>query len=96
VAKDGLILLNSSLIDTDPTRKDVEVLKVPTVELAREVGSERAINMVMMGAYCATTKLLSFEQACKGMEESLKGKDQFFPLNRKGIERGFSFVVNGK
>jgi 2-oxoglutarate ferredoxin oxidoreductase subunit gamma len=92
----GLIFLNSSLIDAEPGRGDLEVIKVPTVELAREAGSERAINMVMMGAFCAKTKLLSLEEAAKGMEESLKGKDQFFPLNRKGIERGFAFVRNGK
>jgi 2-oxoglutarate ferredoxin oxidoreductase subunit gamma len=96
VAKNGLLLLNSSLIDVDPHRQDVEVLKVPTVELAREVGSERAINMVMMGAFCAKTKSLSLEEASKGMEASLKGKERFFSLNRKGIERGFAFVLNGK
>jgi 2-oxoglutarate ferredoxin oxidoreductase subunit gamma len=31
VAKGGLILINSSLIDVDATRSDVQALKVPTV-----------------------------------------------------------------
>src|SRR4030043_424224 len=48
VAKGGLILINSSLIDVDATRSDVQALKVPTVELAREVGSERASNMAII------------------------------------------------
>ena len=92
VAKGGLILINSSLIDVDAARSDVEALKVPTVELAREVGSERAINMVMIGALSAKTGLLNLEETVKGMEKSLKGKEKFFSLNRKGIERGFAFV----
>jgi 2-oxoglutarate ferredoxin oxidoreductase subunit gamma len=96
VAKGGLILINSSLIDVDAARSDVEALKVPTVDLAREVGSERAINMVMIGALSAKTGLLNPEEAVKGMEQSLKGKEKFFPLNRKGIERGFAFVKEGK
>ena len=66
VARGGLILLNSSLIDMDATRSDVEALKVPTVELAREVGSERAVNMVMIGALCGKTGLLNLEDTVKG------------------------------
>jgi hypothetical protein len=27
------------------------------------------------------------------MEAALKGKERFFELNRKGIERGFSFIA---
>ncbi len=96
VAKDGLILVNSSLIDVDPARQDVEVVKVPTLELAREVGSDRAVNMVMIGALCAKIGLLNPEETVKGMENSLKGKEKFFSLNRKGIERGFVFVKEGK
>ncbi len=42
VVKQGLVVLNSSLIEESPSRTDIELLLVPTVELAREVGSERA------------------------------------------------------
>ncbi len=72
------------------------MLNVPTVELAREVGSERAGNMVMIGAVCARTALMTIEETFKGMEAALKGKEKFFELNRKGIERGFTFVADGK
>jgi 2-oxoglutarate ferredoxin oxidoreductase subunit gamma len=30
------------------------------------------------------------------MEAALKGKEKFFSLNQKGIERGFSFIREGK
>ena len=92
VIEQGLVFLNTSLIDVAPERTDVDVIKVPTLELAREVGSDRAINMVMIGAVCAKSKLLTMEQTFKGMEASLKGKEKFFDLNRKGIERGFTFI----
>jgi len=96
VVKKGLILLNASLIPEQVQRKDVEVVRVPTVELAREVGSDRAANMVMIGAFCAKTGLLSPEETVHGMQAALKGKEKFFALNQKGIERGFAFVKNGK
>lgn len=96
VVEKGLVFLNSSLISESPSRTDIEVLQVPTLELAHEVGSDRVINMVMIGALCAKTKLLSMEETFKGMEAALKGKEKFFELNRKGIERGFAFIANAK
>ena len=96
VAKQGLVFLNASLISESLSREDVEVLRIPTAELAKEVGSDRVINMVMIGAFCAKTGLLTMEEAFKGMEAALKGKERFFDLNRKGIERGFSFIAEGK
>ena len=96
VAQKGLVFLNASLISEGLSRGDVEVLRIPTAELAREVGSDRVINMAMIGAFCAKTGLLSMEETFKGMEAALKGKERFFELNRKGIERGFSFISEGK
>ncbi|MBN2124851.1 MAG: 2-oxoacid:acceptor oxidoreductase family protein [Deltaproteobacteria bacterium] len=96
VVQNGLILLNSSLIEGLGARSDVEVIQVPTLELARETGSERATNMVMIGALCAKKGLLTLEETFHGMQAALKGKDKFFPMNRKGIERGFVFIRDGK
>lgn len=96
VVEGGLLLLNSSLIPGLGSRKDLKPIQVPTLQLAQEAGSERAANMVMVGAFCAKTGLLSLEEAIAGMEAALKGKEKFFALNRKGIERGFSFIKDGK
>lgn len=96
VVQNGLVFLNSSLIDEDPPRDDVQVVRVPTLDLAREVGSERAANMVMIGAVCAKSGLLSLEETIAGMKAALKGKERFFDLNQKGIERGFSFIEEQK
>lgn len=96
IVKGGLAVLNASLVETDPQRTDIEVLKVPTVELAREAGSDRGANMVMIGAVCAKSRMLSLEDTIHGMQAALKGKEKFFPANQKAIERGFRFVEDGK
>ncbi len=96
IVKGGLIFLNSSLIKFPPKRTDVEVLQLPVVEMAKEVGNARGGNMVMIGAVCAKTGLLSLEETVRGMQEALKGKDKFFEANQKAIERGFSFITDGK
>lgn len=96
VIQNGLIFLNFSLIHETPQRTDIETLRIPTLELAKEVGSDRVLNMVMVGALCARTGLLTLDETVRGMEASLKGKEKFFPSNRKGIERGFRFIQDGR
>jgi 2-oxoglutarate ferredoxin oxidoreductase subunit gamma len=96
VAGKGLIFLNISLIKESPSRSDVKLVRVPTLDLAREAGSDRAINMVMIGALCAKTALLNLEETIHGMQAALKGKEKFFGLNEKGIGRGFDFVIKGR
>jgi len=92
----GLIFLNSSLIPENPRRSDVEAVRVPAVELAQQAGSDRAANMVMIGAVTAKTGFLTLEETIKGMETALKGKKKFFELNRKGIELGADFILKGE
>jgi len=96
VVENGLVFLNSSLIQENPSRKDVNVVRIPTAELAHEVGSDRVINMVMIGAVCAKSGLLNLEETVNGMQAALKGKEKFFEINRKGIERGFRFIEEDK
>jgi len=93
VSEGGIVFLNSSLFKEKPSRTDIEVIQVPTLELAMEAGNARGGNMVMIGAVCAKTGMLSFEETCKGMQAAMKGKDKFFELNQKAIERGFNFAA---
>ena len=95
VAEGGTVFLNSSLFKETPSRTDIEVIQVPTLELAMEAGNARGGNMVMIGAVCAKTGMLSFEETCKGMRAAMKGKDKFFELNEKAIDRGFVFATQG-
>jgi len=37
--------------------------------------------------------MLNLEETCNGMQAALKGKDKFFELNQKAIERGFDFIA---
>jgi 2-oxoglutarate ferredoxin oxidoreductase subunit gamma len=96
VRNNGRVFVNASLIQADPSRIDIELLKVPVVELAREVGSDRVANMVMIGAVCGKTNLLTLDETIQGMQAALKGRQKFFKLNEKGIERGFTFASVGR
>jgi 2-oxoglutarate ferredoxin oxidoreductase subunit gamma len=92
----GTLLLNSDLIDIDPTRKDIEVFKVPANTLAKRLKSERTVNMIMLGALAAATHIISIDSLMSGLTEIIKAKSaRQMETNRKGLELGSQYVLGG-
>jgi Pyruvate/2-oxoacid:ferredoxin oxidoreductase gamma subunit len=89
--KDGLLLYDSSLIDIQPTRSDVEVVAVPATKMADELGTTKAANMVMLGAYVGRSGILDLEAVRAGLPHFIKAKATL-PFNEKAILRGAEFV----
>ena len=94
IKSNGLLIVNSSLLDIDPHREDVEVIKVPANEIAQELGNERTMNMIMLGAFVAKTEITTPDSLMNGLGEVLNVKKaSVLELNRKGMERGAEYVL---
>lgn len=92
IKEGGVIILNSSLVHTDPSRDDLQVVKVPANDIAKELGSDRTINMIMLGAFVANTEVTSLDSIMNGLTEIVKGKKaSLMKLNRKGLDRGAQY-----
>ena len=50
VSPGGVLIVNSSLVNRDPTRTDIIWLMIPAQEIAETIGPRRLLNMVMLGA----------------------------------------------
>lgn len=90
VEPNGVIILDSNLVDVMPTRKDVKVIAIPAQDIAEEIGSKKIANMVLLGALVKETGIVSVE----ALLESLKahGKEKFFESNKKAVEKGIEYV----
>jgi 2-oxoglutarate ferredoxin oxidoreductase subunit gamma len=55
----GLLIVNSSLIEAEPSRGDVEVAAVPCSKLAVAQGDERLTTVVALGALVARRPIVS-------------------------------------
>ena len=89
----GLICVNLSMVDTSSARTDIEVVAVPTAELAEELGTQKVANMVMLGALIRVSDIVSFEFLLDHLSEILgEGKSKMTKLNKAALERGFEFV----
>lgn len=96
----GLLLLNSSLVrsDTVPADRELEIVYVPTLELAAECGNEKMANIVMLGALIARLVILE-PKACKDEIDSFlpPGKRGLAEDFRKALDRGFAHAaLHGK
>lgn len=84
----GLVLINTSLV-RDVPRDDVQVVGIPALEKAAAIGNERIANMVMLGAYVATTKVVSPEAVEKALKVVLpKRHHRYLPLNIEALKAG--------
>lgn len=89
----GRILVNSSLIEKETDREDVEAYYIPANDIANEIGNQRVANMVMLGAFLELTNLVSVDSIVEAFKKVYgPGKEHLIPLNREALERGAAIV----
>ena len=89
----GLMCVNASLVNASSVRSDIEVLSIPTSELAEQLGTIKVANMIMLGALIRASSIISFEAMIKNLAELLgEGKSKLIKLNREALETGFNFI----
>jgi len=93
VQKDGLILVNSSLVEQKVNRKDVSVVKVPANDIANELGNTRVANMIALGAYIKKSEVVKLETIFKALEKALTGpKQKLVDINKEALKQGAELV----
>ena len=92
----GLLIMNSSLIDSDPQVNDsVEILAIPADELAVELGSHKSANMVALGAYLQKRGYLSPDAAAEALPDVLAERyRKTLPVNIKALHKGGEYAEN--
>lgn len=90
VKEKGLILYNSSLIKEGPERDDVTLLPIPANALAQELGEERTINMLVLGAYLKVKPLVRVESIEQSLKKVLpERRHHLIPINMEALCKGF-------
>lgn len=93
VAPGGSLFLNSSIISVESSRHDVEIIKIPSSDIAEKLGNPRAANTVMMGAFLKKTGLVPPDVYLKSLEEVMGSKKKsIIEINRQAFSAGFKFL----
>ncbi len=88
IRKNGLLLINSSLIDVTSEREDITEIMVPCNELAIKSGSPKTANMVMLAAYVQATDVVKFDTLLSMLNKKMGHKKDLLEINHKAIEAG--------
>jgi 2-oxoglutarate ferredoxin oxidoreductase subunit gamma len=84
----GVVFINSSMISIGADREDVDVLKVPIIEIAKDLGNVKAANIVALAAFVARSKIVDFELLREAVKEKFAAREKLIPLNMKALEEG--------
>ncbi|MGB2885221.1 MAG: 2-oxoacid:acceptor oxidoreductase family protein [Dehalococcoidia bacterium] len=85
----GLFFVNSSLIEAEITRGDIDIVEVPANSIAEELGSPRSANMVMLGAFTKKSNLASLSSVIEALKGTLKNKQKLIAINKKALQAGY-------
>ena len=88
VKKDGLIVVNRSLIDITSGRDDLDEILVPFNEIANELNNGRSLNIVALGAFVARSKIVSVETQESVLRDKFARKPAVMELNLKTFRAG--------
>ncbi|WP_378954685.1 2-oxoacid:acceptor oxidoreductase family protein [Pelosinus sp. sgz500959] len=95
VQPQGILIVNSSLINKETKRDDIKAYGVPVSEIASELGNPKMANMVALGALIAATGVVERESLFKAFAKKFVSKPQLLKANQEAIQRGYDCVTEG-
>ncbi len=91
--KGSRVIINTSLINADANRQDIEVIKIPANQIAEESGSGKTANMVALGAWISVSKIVTLESLISSFRDVIsERKKALLPINEKSLRKGWEFV----
>lgn len=89
----GLMIVNSSLVKSKPSRTDINYKFVPMTEIARDLGNEKMANIVSLGSFIKVFPVAEKNSIISTMKNKLTGrKASMLEGNIKALEQGFNAV----
>lgn len=75
IKANGIVIINSSMVDRMPRRDDLRVLQLPVNNIAEEMGNPRGANMILLGAYLERSRVVAVEEAIEHFNDIFLGKN---------------------
>jgi 2-oxoglutarate ferredoxin oxidoreductase subunit gamma len=89
IAPGGLLVINSSLVEAEPTRTDIEVLQMPCTQIARDAGDDRLVSVVALGGLIARRPIVNHDSVYAAIRDLLTGKKaHLIEADLAAFERG--------
>lgn len=88
----GVLVINQSMVDREVQCNDILVAVVPANKIAENLGENRMVNMVLLGALLANLDILPISAIEKALQEHLPKRHQkLFGLNKMALKEGATY-----
>jgi 2-oxoglutarate ferredoxin oxidoreductase subunit gamma len=88
----GVLIVNSSIIDTKTGRDDIKIIAIPAGEIANELGKANLANMVCLGALLPALQLVNRNSVDKAIHSVVgKKKPEMLAINMAAVQKGMDF-----
>ena len=88
----GVLVVNSSMINRDIKRTDIQVVMIPGNEIAEKLGDKRMANMALLGGLLANLPILPISAVEKALEAHLPARHKkLLPMNLEALKKGATF-----
>jgi 2-oxoglutarate ferredoxin oxidoreductase subunit gamma len=94
IKPNGTLVINSSMVDREPERDDLNVLRLPVNQLAEELNNPRGANMILLGAYLQKTGIVGIEEVLGLFDQIFKGKQEaVIAKNKEAFLAGVEYAI---
>ena len=89
---DGLLVINSSMIDRKPHRSDIGTIEIPATHIAEELKNTRLANVVALGCYVRASGVVTPESVVLALPKMLgDGRKELIPPNVEAFRAGLEW-----
>lgn len=85
----GIMLVETAGLRAQPSRKDIQVVRVPAIETAIQLnGTSQGANLVLLGAFAEVVQDIPAELIRAELEKSFAGKEKVLENSLRAFEGG--------
>ena len=89
----GTLIYDPYGIHRLPSRTDINIVRIDAMEATFDMASEKAYNMVVLGALLKVKPLIPVESVIRGLKKTLPERHHhLLPMNEAAIARGAQLV----
>ncbi len=90
---DGLLVVNATLIEAEPSRTDIEVVSLRCSALAREIGDDRLVSIVALGGLVARRSIVRRASVHQALEVVIGDRPELVRADQAAFDRGYEEAV---
>jgi 2-oxoglutarate ferredoxin oxidoreductase subunit gamma len=90
----GLLVVNRSIVSDESERTDIEAVYIEANAIAEKVGTNKMLNMVLLGAMLSRRPVLALADVARALEKHLpESKAHLVGANQKVLQRGYDVAL---